>query len=65
MVRTLSVFRESEDLINIGAYADGSDPEIDFAKKMIGKMRAFLQQGMDEKTSFQESLSGLKDLFEG
>jgi flagellum-specific ATP synthase len=65
MVRTLSVFREAEDLINIGAYADGSDPEIDFAKKMIGKMRAFLQQGMDEKTSFQESVSGLRDLFEG
>jgi len=32
---------------------------------MIGKMRAFLQQGMDEKTSFQESVSGLRDLFEG
>ena len=65
MIKTLSVYREAEDLIAIGAYADGSDPEIDFAKKMIGKMRAFLQQGMAEKTSFQESVSGLRDLFEG
>lgn len=65
MVKTLSVYREAEDLINIGAYAEGSDPEIDFAKKMIGKMKAFLQQGMDERTSFQESVSGLRDLFKG
>jgi flagellum-specific ATP synthase len=65
MIRTLSVYREAEDLIAIGAYADGSDPEIDFAKKMIGKMRAFLQQGRDEKSGFQESVAGLKDLFGG
>lgn len=65
MIKTLSVFREAEDLINIGAYADGSDPEIDDAKKRIGKIRAFLQQGMEEKTNFPESVSGLKDLFEG
>jgi flagellum-specific ATP synthase len=65
MIKTLSVFREAEDLIAIGAYADGSDAEIDFAKKTIGKMRAFLQQGRDEKSSFQESVAGLKDLFGG
>jgi flagellum-specific ATP synthase len=65
MIKTLAVYREAEDLINIGAYADGSDPEIDFAKKMIGKMNAFLQQGMDEKETFDESLRALKILFEG
>jgi flagellum-specific ATP synthase len=65
MIKTLAVYREAEDLINIGAYADGSDPEIDFAKKMIGKMNAFLQQGMDEKETFEESLRALKILFEG
>ncbi len=63
MIKTLSVYREAEDLIHIGAYADGSDPEIDFAKKRIGKMRAFLQQGREERSNLQESVSGLKDLF--
>jgi flagellum-specific ATP synthase len=65
MIKTLAVYREAEDLINIGAYADGSDPEIDNAKKMIGKMNAFLQQGMNEKQSFEESRSALKSLFGG
>jgi flagellum-specific ATP synthase len=65
MIKTLSVYREAEDLINIGAYADGSDPEIDCAKKKIGKMRAFLQQGREERSNFQESVSRLKDLFGG
>ena len=65
MIKTLSVYREAEDLINIGAYIAGSDPEIDFAKKMITKMNAFLQQGMEQKTSFEESVSALRELFEG
>lgn len=64
-IKTLAVYREAEDLINIGAYADGSDPEIDFAKKSIGKINGFLQQGMHEKASFDESLSALMRLFEG
>jgi flagellum-specific ATP synthase len=64
MIKTLSVYREAEDLIAIGAYADGSDPEIDFAKKKIAAMRSFLQQGKDERSSFQESASGLRVLFE-
>lgn len=64
MIRTLAVYREAEDLINIGAYADGSDAEIDYAKKMIGKINGFLQQDMDEKVSFEQSLSALKKLFE-
>jgi flagellum-specific ATP synthase len=65
MIRTLSVYREAEDLINIGAYTDGTDPEIDFAKKSAGKMNAFLQQDMNEKTDFEGSVSALRELFEG
>ena len=64
MVKTLSVYREAEDLIKIGAYAEGSDPEIDSAKKLIPRMNLFLQQDMDQKTSFEQSVSALRDLFE-
>ncbi len=63
LVRVLATYREAEDLINIGAYVDGSDPEIDFAKKMIGRINSFLQQDIDQKVSYQESVAGLKDLF--
>ena len=62
-VKVLSTYREAEDLINIGAYVDGSDPEIDFAKKMIGKINSFLQQGIDQNVTFKESVAGLSELF--
>ncbi len=65
LLKVISVYREAEDLIRIGAYVDGSDPEIDAAKKIIGKVNAFLQQGIYEKISFQESLDQLGRLFQG
>jgi flagellum-specific ATP synthase len=60
LVRVLATYREAEDLINIGAYVDGSDPNIDFAKKMIRKINSFLQQDIHQNISFKDSISGLK-----
>jgi flagellum-specific ATP synthase len=65
LIKTLATYREAEDLINIGAYVDGSDLEIDFAKKMIGKINSFLEQEIDEKITFTESLYQLNNLFAG
>ena len=65
LLKVISVYREAEDLIRIGAYVDGSDPEIDAAKRIIGKVNTFLQQGIHEKISFQESLDQLGRLFQG
>jgi flagellum-specific ATP synthase len=63
LVKILSTYREAEDLINIGAYVDGSDPQIDYAKKMIGKINSFLQQDIYQKVTFKESVARLKGLF--
>jgi len=41
LIKILATYRDAEDLINIGAYVDGSDKQIDFAKKMIGKINSF------------------------
>jgi len=65
LIKTLATYKEAEDLINIGAYVDGSDLEIDFAKKMIGKINSFLEQEIDEKITFTESLHQLNNLFAG
>jgi len=65
LIKTLATYKEAEDLINIGAYVDGSDLEIDFAKKMIGKINSFLEQEIDEKITFTESLYQLNNLFAG
>ena len=63
LIEVLSTYREAEDLIKIGAYVDGSDPDIDIAKKFIGKIDSFLRQDIYRKVSFKESVDKLKDLF--
>jgi flagellum-specific ATP synthase len=61
---TLAIYRKAEDLINIGAYVDGSNPKIDYAIKMIEKINQYLRQSIDETTDFDESISQLARLFE-
>lgn len=60
----MATYRDAEDLISIGAYVDGSDPKIDYAKKMIERINAFLRQDIAEKVSFEVGISRLKKLFE-
>jgi flagellum-specific ATP synthase len=62
LVKVLATYREAEDLINIGAYVDGTDPQIDFAKKMIHKINSFLQQDINQSITFKESISRLKEM---
>jgi flagellum-specific ATP synthase len=62
LLQVLAVYREAEDLITIGAYAEGSDSEIDYAKKVIGDINSFLKQDMYEKVSFDESVARLSAL---
>jgi flagellum-specific ATP synthase len=63
LVKVLATYREAEDLINIGAYVDGTDPQIDFAKNMIHKINSFLQQDINQSITFKESIIRLKELF--
>ena len=64
LIKTLAVYKEAEDLINIGAYVEGSDSQIDFAKDMISKINPFLQQDIDAKITFKESVERLQALFD-
>ena len=59
----LAAYKEAEDLINIGAYAAGSNPRIDRALKHIDAIRAFLCQGTHEAAAFEETVSGLTGMF--
>lgn len=52
--KTMAVYREAEDLINIGAYVKGSSDKIDYAIERIDGITAFLQQETDHKVSFEE-----------
>lgn len=61
--KLLAVYRNSEDLINIGAYQPGSNAEIDEAIRYYGTILNFLQQGVDEKVTFEEASGQLIKLF--
>ncbi len=62
-ISLLSVYKRFEDLINLGAYVRGTNPQADRAVDMIDSMRAYIAQGMDEKCDFASSIEGLERLF--
>ncbi|MDP4153163.1 MAG: EscN/YscN/HrcN family type III secretion system ATPase, partial [Bacillota bacterium] len=59
MKKTMAIYREAQDLINIGAYQNGSNPEIDKAIKLNPLINEFLTQNVDEKPSFSDSVNML------
>ena len=59
----LATYNEAEDLINIGAYKKGSNPDIDFAISKIKAVNDFLMQDVDDKFTLEESLKLLNELF--
>jgi flagellum-specific ATP synthase len=59
----ISVYKNAEDLINIGAYVKGSNPQIDYAIEKIGEVKAFLIQGIEEKTEYNDTINYLRQLF--
>jgi flagellum-specific ATP synthase len=61
-LESLAIYRKSEDLINIGAYAKGSNPKIDKSIAMIDGLNAFLTQRVDDKVSLADSCKALTAL---
>ncbi|WP_391571540.1 flagellar protein export ATPase FliI [Cohnella sp.] len=53
--KLLAVYRDSEDLINIGAYQRGSNAEIDKAIQYYDLIRNYTQQRTNEKVTLQEA----------
>ncbi len=60
----LSTYNEAEDLINIGAYVKGSNPQIDHALSKIKFLRSFLKQDMNEKALYEETINRLNEIIE-
>lgn len=58
----LATYREAEDLINIGAYAAGSNPRIDRAIRLIDNVRTLLQQNVHESTDLRATLTRMLEL---
>lgn len=59
----LSSYQRNRDLISVGAYAAGSDPMLDRAISLWPQMEAFLQQGIFERSEYEDACLHLQALF--
>lgn len=58
----LATYKDAEELINIGAYTPGSNPEIDKARNVINDINAILQQDMNENTPYDQTVKRVLEI---
>ncbi|MCA9099459.1 MAG: EscN/YscN/HrcN family type III secretion system ATPase, partial [Planctomycetaceae bacterium] len=58
----MAAYRQSEDLISVGAYKSGSNPMVDLAIRMRDPILNYLRQSASEHRSFSDSVEGLLKL---
>lgn len=63
--RVYSAYQQNKDLINLGAYARGSDATIDLSIAAAPAINAFLQQGTKQVISFEQGFEALQTLGQG
>ena len=59
----LSSFQRNRDLVSVGAYAKGSDPLLDRAITLWPELEGFLQQGIFERSGWEDSVQSLERIF--
>jgi flagellum-specific ATP synthase len=65
MRELMSVYREAEDLINIGAYVKGSNPKIDKAIELQDFINRFLRQDVSDRSTLQDTVSLMRAIVRG
>jgi flagellum-specific ATP synthase len=59
-LQILSTYQRAEDLIQLGAYVHGSDPQVDEAIRHIEGFYGYLRQGAEEPTSLPQAVEELE-----
>lgn len=59
----LATYEAKRDLISLGAYAYGTDEQVDFAIDLIEEIEHLLKQGLEEHTSLDETIEQMLDIF--
>ena len=60
--KVLATYKESEDLINIGAYVRGSNEKIDYALGVIDSINEFLLQEVNEIITYEDVLKRMSSI---
>ncbi len=63
--RLLAVHEDMAELIRLGAYRKGTDPEVDEAIRLYPRLEAFLAQGKDEPSTLADSYAALAAILSG
>lgn len=61
----IAVFNENYDLVQIGAYQEGSNPKLDEALALMPFINAFLKQSTKDHSTFQKSIVGMRRALAG
>jgi len=62
LLRLLSAYEQAEELINIGAYSRGSDPDCDAAMALRPALLDFLRQSPREPAAYQATCESMQEL---
>jgi type III secretion protein N (ATPase) len=62
--KLVATYESKRDLLAIGAYVKGSDKELDEAMGRMGRIEAFLRQGVGEKSTLAETIALLREAIE-
>ena len=62
LLELMSIYRNAEDLINLGAYQPGTNARLDLAIHMHEPMLRYLRQDKEEHSSYSDSVQGLEAL---
>ncbi|MDK2798584.1 MAG: flagellum-specific synthase [Clostridiales bacterium] len=63
ITKILAIYKDAEDLINIGAYVKGSNESIDYAIEHIDNINSFLVQDVNDHYSFEDVLREMQEVF--
>ena len=61
--KSMAVWQDSEELIRLGAYKEGTDPSVDRASALQAPLREWLTQGETEFVTAESSVRDLRNLF--
>ncbi len=60
--KNMASYANAEDLINVGAYRNGSNPDIDEAIAKHGPIEEFLMQAVDEPSPLEDTLRAMSEI---
>ncbi len=59
----MAIYKRYEDVITIGAYKEGTNPKLDYAIKMMDRIRSFLKQDIENRVTFEDGLNELYKIY--